>query len=115
MRDKARLRDVGKHVARFIVVGLYSGTRSAAICEASFQPAIGRGHVDVERGVFVRRARGTNRETNKRQTTAPISDRLLAHLRRWQRLGIGTHAVIEWNDNPRVIGDIGVRSATTQP
>ena len=62
----------GKHVARFILVGLYSGTRSAAICGASFHPAIGRGHVDVERGVFVRRARGTNRETNKRQTTAPI-------------------------------------------
>jgi len=100
MRDKATLRDVGKHVARFILVGLYSGTRSAAICGASFHPAIGRGHVDVERGVFVRRARGANHETNKRQTTAPISDRLLAHLRRWQRLGIGKHAVIEWNGKP---------------
>jgi integrase len=37
---------------------------------------------------------------------APISDRLLAHLRRWkrlggtdagERLGIGVHAVVEWN------------------
>jgi integrase len=100
MRDKATLRDVGKHVARFILVGLYSGTRSAAICGASFRPAIGRGHVDAERGVFVRRARGANHETNKTQTTAPISDRLLAHLRRWQRLGIGKHAVIEWNGKP---------------
>src|SRR5215471_7532330 len=65
MRDKKTLRDVGKHLARYILVGLYSGTRSAAICGASFQPAIGRGHVDVERGVFVRRARGANHETNK--------------------------------------------------
>jgi integrase len=40
---------------------------------------------------------------------APISDRLLAHLRRWKRLGgteaglclgIGTYAVVEWNGKP---------------
>jgi hypothetical protein len=49
MRDKKTLRDVGKHVARFILVGLYSGTRSGAICGASFVPAIGRGHLDVRR------------------------------------------------------------------
>ena len=90
MRDEATLRDVGQHVARFILVGLYSGTRSAAICRASFQPAIGRGYVDVERGVFHRRARGA-KETNKLQPPAPISDRLLAYLRRWNRLG-GTEA-----------------------
>jgi len=108
MRDEATLRDVGRHVARFSLVGLYSGTRSAAICGASFRPAIGRGHVDVERGVFHRRARGA-KETNKRQPPAPISDRLLAHLRRWKRLGgteagkrfgIGVHAVVEWCGKP---------------
>ena len=49
-------RDVGKHVARFILTGLYTGTRHAAICGAAFQPAIGRGHVDLDRGVFHRRA-----------------------------------------------------------
>jgi hypothetical protein len=94
-RDKNTLRDVGKHVARYILVGLYSGTRSAAICGASFQPAIGRGHVDVDKGIFVRCPKGADHESNKRQPPAPISDRLLAHLRRWNRLGIGTHAVVE--------------------
>jgi integrase len=106
MRDEKTSRAVGRHVARFILVGLYSGTRSAAICGASFQPAIGRGYVDVDRGVFHRRAKGAAKETNKRQPPVPISDRLLAHLRRWkrlggtdagQRLGIGVHAVVEWN------------------
>lgn len=50
MRDKRTQRDVGKHIARFILVGLYTGTRHAAICSAALQPAIGRGHVDLERG-----------------------------------------------------------------
>jgi hypothetical protein len=94
MRDEKTQRPVGRHVARFILVGLYSGTRSAAICGASFQPAIGRGYIDVDRGVFHRRAKGVAKETNKRQPPAPISDRLLAHLRRWKRLGgsdVGGH------------------------
>jgi integrase len=99
MRDKVTERNVGKHVARFILVGLYTGTRHAAICGAALQPAIGRGHVDLDRGVFYRRAKGA-KETKKRQTPVPLSRRLRNHLRRWQRLGIATHAVIQWNGKP---------------
>src|SRR5262245_27933222 len=98
-RNKTTQREVGKHIARFILVGLYTGTRHAAICGAAFQPAIGRGHVDLEGGVFYRRAQGT-RETKKRQPPVRLPDRLLAHLRRWRRLGLATHAVVEWNGKP---------------
>ena len=99
MRDKVTQREVGKHIARFILVGLYTGTRHAAICGAAFHSAVGRGHVDLESGVFHRRARGA-RETKKRQPTVRLPDRLLAHLRRWQRLGIAKHAVVEWAGKP---------------
>jgi integrase len=98
-RDKKTQRDVGKHIARFILVGLYTGTRHAAICNAAFHPAIGRGYVDLERGVFYRRAQGA-RATKKRQPPARLDERLLAHLRRWHRLGIAKHAVVEWNGKP---------------
>jgi len=91
-------RDVGKHIARFILLGLYTGTRHAAICGAALHPAIGRGYVDLERGMFYRRPKEAA-ETKKRQPS--IRDaRLLAHLRRWQRLGISMHSVIEWNGKP---------------
>ena len=99
MGDNATEREVGKHIARFILVGLYTGTRHAAICGAAFHEAIGRGHIDLDRGVFYRRAKGA-RETKKRQTPVRLPDRLLAHLRRWHRLGIATHAVVEWNGRP---------------
>jgi integrase len=99
MRDTVTKRDVGKHIARFVLVGLYTGTRHAAICSAALQPAIGRGHVDLDCGVFHRRIRGA-RETKKRQPPVRLPDRLLAHLRRWQRLGIASHAVVEWNGKP---------------
>jgi hypothetical protein len=86
-------RMVGRHLARFILVGLYTGTRHAAICSAAFNPAIGRGHIDLEAGVFYRRQQGS-RQTKKRQTPVRLPERLLAHLRRWKRLGIAKHAVV---------------------
>ena len=96
MRDKDTRRAVGRHVARFILVGLYTGTRSAAICGAALMPTVGRGHVDLEQGVFYRRAIG-RRQTKKRQTPVKLPPRLLAHLRRWERLGLARKAVVEWN------------------
>jgi integrase len=92
-------RYVGRHVARFILTALYTGSRSAAICGAALMPTVGRGYIDLESGVFYRRASG-ERETKKRQPPAPISARLLAHIRRWRRLGIAQHAVVEWNGKP---------------
>jgi integrase len=99
MRDTKTRRDVGRHIARFILVGLYSGTRSSAICGAALVPTIGRGHVDLERGVFYRQAIG-RRQTKKRQPPVKLAPRLLAHLTRWQRLGIAKKAVVEWNGTP---------------
>jgi integrase len=98
MRDKGTRRPVGKHVARFILVGLYTGTRSAAICGAALMPTIGRGHVDLDQGVFYRRAIG-RRKTKKRQPPVKLPPRLLAHMRRWQRLGLFRKSVVEWNGN----------------
>jgi integrase len=99
MRDKKTNRAVGQHVARFILIGLYSGTRSSAICGAALMPTVGCGHIDLERGVFYRRAMG-RRQTKKRQPPVKIAPRLLAHLRRWHRLGLSRNSVIEWNGQP---------------
>ena len=60
---------------------------------------IGRGHVDLDRGVFYRRAIG-RRQTKKRQPPVRLPPRLLAHLRRWKRLGLSRKTVIEWNGAP---------------
>ena len=96
MSDKVAARNTLRHIARFILVGLYTGTRHRAICDAALRPTIGRAYVDLDRGVFYRRARG-ERETKKRKPPARLSDRLLSHLRRWERLGIAKNSIIEWN------------------
>jgi hypothetical protein len=99
MRDQATLRAVGRHLARFILVGLYTGTRSAATCGAAMVPTVGRGHVDLDEGVFYRRAIG-RRQTKKRQPPVKLPPRLLAHMRRWAAKGLSRKSVVEWNGKP---------------
>ena len=53
--DKRPLR----HLARFILIGLYTGTRAAAIASASPVAQQGRSFVDLDRGIFYRLAQGT--------------------------------------------------------
>ena len=89
--DVRTKRRVGQHVARFILVGLYTGTRAGAICAASWD------QFDLERGLFYRRPAGEV-ETKKRRTPVPIADRLLPHLKRWK--ASGTRHPVEWRGKP---------------
>lgn len=92
-------RATAQHVARFILVALYTGTRAGAICGAALEPTTGRGWVDLDNGVFYRRPAG-KRETKKRQPAVRLPPRLLAHLRRWKRLKLSRKAIVEWNGAP---------------
>lgn len=89
-------RFTGKHIARAILVGLYTGTRIGAICGAAIRPTVGKGYVDLEVGLFHRRPPGS-KESKKRQPPIRLHGRILAHMRRWERLGISKRFLIEWN------------------
>lgn len=84
-----------RHVARFILVALYTGTRAGAICGAALRPTTGRGWIDAERGVFYRRPAG-KRESKKRQPPIPLHGRLLAHIRRWIRRRVAIDNLVEF-------------------
>lgn len=85
-----------QHVARFILVALYTGTRAGAICAASFAPTEGRGWINMETGIFFRRPAG-ERESKKRKHPVRLPDRLMAHLRRWRRKWPRQGHLVEWN------------------
>ncbi|MCW5693820.1 MAG: site-specific integrase [Pseudolabrys sp.] len=93
--DKRPLR----HLARFILIGLYTGTRASAIASASPVPAIGRSYVDLERGRFYRLQQGAA-ASNKRQPTVPLPPRLLAHMRRWHGRALIAAHFVEHNGKP---------------
>lgn len=93
--DKRPLR----HLARFILIALYTGTRAGAVAKASPYPKEGRSWVDLEAGLFYRLPEGT-KATNKRQPPVPLPDHLLAHMRRWKRTAIATSHFVEFNGEP---------------
>jgi integrase len=92
-------RATAQHVARFILLALYTGSRAGVLCGAVLYRTEGKGWIDLESGVFYRRPAG-RRETKKRQPPVRLPPRLLAHLRRWKRLKIAIHAAVEWNGEP---------------
>jgi integrase len=74
------------HLARFILIALYTGTRKDAVLRMGYEPNTVGGWFDLERGIMYRRA--TNeRETGKRRTPARIPRQMAAHLRRWRHDG----------------------------
>jgi integrase len=84
------------HLQRFILIGLYTGTRSGAIRGLSWIASTSTGFIDLERAVLYRSGSG-QRRTNKRQPPVAIPDRLLAHLKRWKRMDGSIRHVIHWN------------------
>lgn len=109
------------HVARFILLGIYTGTRAGAICSAAFEAGPGQGFLDLDAGVFYRKRQGA-KTTNKRQPPVRLPDRVLAHLRRWKRTGTSRRFAVEFNGKPigkinkafaRAAKDAGLGSAVT--
>ena len=75
-----------KHLARFILIALYTGIRSGAVLGLKFEKHADGGWIDLENGIMYRAAEGEI-ETKKRKPTIPLPRKLLNHLHRWEKLG----------------------------
>jgi integrase len=73
------------HLRRFILIGLYTGTRHSAMRALLWEESLHQAWVDLDKGMIYRRGRG-ERETTKRRPVVKLPPRLLAHMRRWRRL-----------------------------
>lgn len=73
------------HLARFILLGIYTGTRAGALFALQWS------WINLESGVMHRRAPGEPDSATKRRPPVRLGRKILAHLRRWRR-----------QDNPRI-------------
>ena len=82
------------HVARFILIALYTGTRSKAVLRLRWEKNFRAGWVDLDAGVIHRRGVDET-DTAKKRPPVRIPDRLLPHLRRWKKMDekIGLHLI----------------------
>jgi integrase len=84
------------HIIRFILIGLYTGTRHEAILRLRWSPALSGGHVDLERNTIYRRG-SSEQETSKRRTPVRISKRLSSLLSNWKLRDGGILYVVHYH------------------
>lgn len=77
-----------RHIARFMIVARYMGSRASVIAAASIEPKRPQTGpwIDLETGMFYGAGIG-ERKTNKRKQKTPVPFELLGHLRRWRKNG----------------------------
>ncbi|CAN5501404.1 hypothetical protein BH10PSE3_BH10PSE3_04890 [soil metagenome] len=74
------------HLARFILIGLYTGTRTKAILSLLWTQSPQQAWIDLEGGMIYRKGRLEIEHANKRRPIVRLPRRLLGHLRRWKTL-----------------------------
>lgn len=84
------------HLARFILLGLYTGSRSGSLLALQWD------WIDLAAGVMRRRALGAA-ESKKRTPPVRLGSRILAHLRRWRRLDDARCSFVCHYDGQRVV------------
>jgi integrase len=97
-KEKYNLKFSKRHIARFILIGIYTGTRAGVIAQTALQREPGRPYFDLDRGLYDRLPANSTEAHNKKRPTIPVPPRLLAHLRRWKRLG--HRYAVEWVGRP---------------
>lgn len=97
LHGKRHHNRINYHVARFILVGIYTGTRHDRIVRLQFVESLHNGWIDIEQGILHRRGKAEP-QTNKRAPSVPIGDRLMVHMQRWHRLK--SRYVVEYGGLP---------------
>lgn len=113
-----------RHMARFILLGLYTGSRSNVVKRLRWSESLTDPWVDLEKAVVYRRGRDERESATKRRPMVKLPRRLAGHLSRWkaadERKGLATvlhHGEREIGSVRRgfagCVADAGLSSAIT--
>ena len=83
-----------RHLARFILLGLYTGSRSGVILRLRWD------QIDLSRGIMARTRQGEVASDNKRSPPVRLGKRILSHLRRWHRMDTGSGYLVRYGGLP---------------
>jgi len=73
------------HLVRFVLMGIYTGTRPGVLPKLRWTPSDDCAWVDLEKGWIFRRGRKEADHPTKRRPMCRIPKRLLRHMHRWRR------------------------------
>lgn len=98
------------HITRYIMLGIYTGTRDDRMRRLRWVKASHDGYFDLDLGVLYR-AGFAEEKTSKQAPPMVLPDRLLTHVRRWAASDTGLSHVITYRGQP--VGDIHKAWAST--
>lgn len=82
LQESSRLNRA--HVRRFILVGLYTGTRPGVIPKLLWHESATQAWVDLDKRTIYRRGKDEKDHRTKRRPLVRMPDRLVAHMTRWR-------------------------------
>jgi integrase len=75
-----------RHLRRFLLIGLYTGTRPGVIQKLLWEESPRQAWVDFDHATIWRRGRTEREHRTKRRPVVKLPARLVAHLERWRQL-----------------------------
>lgn len=72
------------HLRRFILIGLYTGTRPGVIPKLLWNESATQAYVALDDGTIYRRGKGEKDHRTKRRPLVRLPPRLIAHMTRWR-------------------------------
>jgi integrase len=92
-----------QHLRRFILLGLYTGSRPGVILSLRWS------QIDFRAGVMSRTPAGKSQDAKKRAPKVRLGFRIMAHLRRWKRLDgheqVVCHFTDRWHPGAREVAE----------
>ncbi|MGZ3346920.1 MAG: tyrosine-type recombinase/integrase, partial [Caulobacteraceae bacterium] len=92
------------HLRRFLLIGLYTGSRHDVIRTLLWNEAPSAPWADLDKGMVYRRGKQERDHSTKRRPVVKMPRRLLTHMRRWKRLddarGINANTVLHHGGAP---------------
>lgn len=73
-----------RHLRRFILLGIYTGTRPGVMPKLLWHESPSQAWVDLDDGIVYRRGREERDHATKRRPLVRVPRRLLAHMKRWK-------------------------------
>lgn len=87
-RLQASSRANRAHLRRFLLIGLYTGTRPGVIPKLLWSESPTQAWVDLDAGIIYRRGKAERDHRTKKRPLVKMPARLIAHLERWRRLDL---------------------------
>lgn len=76
------------HLRRFILMGLYTGSRHTVITRLLWHESPTHAWIDLEKGMVYRRGKREKEHATKRRPVVKMPPRLKAHMTRWHRMDV---------------------------